>query len=130
MEIKKAIYSYLSNTAALSAIVSDRIYPSLRPPSGGFPAKSIAYSRRSDTNIYSHDGNSRLYKPVFQFNCYAESDLKAEEIAIELRKAMEDFKGVYAGIKVHKAFYTGGTDRFADDSEIFIVVCEFEIQHY
>jgi hypothetical protein len=130
MQIKKAIYKYLSTHTGLKALVDTRIYPSLRPPANGFPSDSIAYGRISDSVDYTHDGMSRLYSPNFTFNCFSSSEYNAEMIALKLREAMESFTGTWEGIIVSKAFYTGGSDLFVTEPENFQVSLSFNINHY
>lgn len=110
MSIETALYSYLTSYAGLTALVSDRIYPLVIPEQASLPA--IAYQRISTRITYSHDGDSELDRPRFQFACVASTAKAAREVAEQVVAALSGYSGTMSGLNVGASFIENQLDGY------------------
>ena len=69
MSIEARIYQALTTSAALNALVSDRIYPIKARQDGGFPA--VVYKRDGGEREYGMDGYSTLENAAIELCIHA-----------------------------------------------------------
>jgi len=89
-------------------LVANRIYPLLLPQSPTFPA--VVYLRVSGLRVQSHDGDSALQHPRFQFSCWAETYTEALAVAEQVRTALQG--ATTAGVGIYETahdFYDAET---------------------
>lgn len=86
MSIQDDLYTALSGYAALTALVSTRIYPIKVPQSPTYPF--VVYQRLSNIHINSLSGSSGLNQSRYQFDIYAATYASANSIADEVVGAM------------------------------------------
>lgn len=82
------LFSFLSDQATDAA---SRIYPNELPQGATLPA--IKYFQVSDPPEHTHDGRSGLRHPRFQLDCYADTYLKAQQLAGQAITALDGYRG-------------------------------------
>ena len=110
MSIETALYSYLASYAGLTALIGDRIYPLVIPEQASLPA--IAYQRISTRFTYSHDGDSELDRPRFQFSCVAATAKAAREVRDQVVAALSAYSGDMQGVNVGVSFIENEMDGY------------------
>lgn len=93
--IEQALYSYLSNYAGLTALVSTRIYPDVCPQEPTLPY--VVFQKIHDQPGYVMGGETGISDAVFQFDAVSTSSLEAKNVAEQLRQALSGFSGVMGG---------------------------------
>ena len=77
-------------------LVASRVYPLLLPQSPTLPA--IVYLKVSGMRVQSHNGDSALQHPRFQFSCWAETYTEALAVAEQVRMALQGLTAAGVGI--------------------------------
>lgn len=91
MSLKNALYSYLSNDAGVSGLVSTRIYPDVAPPAATLPY--MVYSFVSSQHERYMTGASDFCWRRVQFDVYAQSSAVVESVFTAMRNALEAHTG-------------------------------------
>lgn len=91
MGIENAIYSLLREDAALSALVGERIYPSIFPQGVGYPA--VRFMRVTGRSGYHLKGRSGLDSGRWQFDVDAMTDDEAIAVKSAVEKRLSGFSG-------------------------------------
>ncbi|MEE9401256.1 MAG: DUF3168 domain-containing protein [Dehalococcoidia bacterium] len=102
-------------------LVVNRIYPLLLPQVPTLPA--VVYLRVSGMREQSHDGDSALQHPRFQFSCWAETYLEALAVAEEVRIALQGLTTAGVGI------YENAHDLYDTDTGWYHVPVDITIWH-
>lgn len=91
MTIESALYSYLSNKASITALVSTRIYPEVGPNDAGYPF--ITYITVTGDQQHDMSGASGLTNVRMQIDAWA--DIIADRVSVSeaLRNALDGFTG-------------------------------------
>jgi len=87
MSIKSELYTYLTNSTPLAALVSNRIYPQTAPTSAALPY--IVYSRIDGAHLHCFGGAAGIATARFQFMAWSSTSDNAEEIGEALRNRMD-----------------------------------------
>ena len=97
MQILAALYSELSaSTNGVAAYTSYRIYPNIAPQSAKLPyivTQIIDNSFAGHTNVKE----IKLYKPMISVNIWSSGYPQCREIAIKVRSALQDYRGLMGG---------------------------------
>ena len=91
MGIETALFSYLSNKAAITAEVSTRIYATVAPSSVTFPY--ITYEIISEDHEHEMDGAAGLTNVLVQLDAWARLVSERQDIGEALRNALDGFTG-------------------------------------
>lgn len=122
---------HVENTAAVAAIIDDRIYPLVRHQ--GDPAPALTYHVVDTIRLHAHDGPSRMFRSRVQFDGWSPDRLQAHAITDALLAELDGFKGLMgpAGeIRIHDCFFDSGGDRdYDDDTQLFHVRNDYRIRH-
>lgn len=86
MNIGKAIYYKLTNTSAVSSVVSTRVYQSRLPQSCSYPA--IMVQKISDVPYSDDDGNN-LFRARVQVNSYTTDYNSSHDLATAVMNALD-----------------------------------------
>lgn len=97
--ISEAIYSILSNDAEVDTLVSTRIYPNLLPESATLSA--LTYQELTAFRQYVMTGPIGMVRFRFQINCWASTYTNADELSIEVRKALDGYSGTVENQYIH-----------------------------
>jgi hypothetical protein len=98
MSVEEAVRTVLTNTGAVTALISTRVYPLYLPPDTTLPA--VAYERISTRRSYAHDGPQAPVTARLQFNSIATTLSAAMGVADAIRGALSGYTGVSAGVKI------------------------------
>lgn len=88
MVIEEAYYTKLSTTAALTTIVSTRIYPIFVPQTGSFPC--ITYGGRVEIRGKSNAGTTGLNKINIETRCWETTEKLAHVLGAAFVLAMKN----------------------------------------
>ena len=89
--IEDSLYSYLTGQAAVTALVSNRIYQSRAPQNATAPY--IVYHLVDDVGAGVMEGPAGLTTKRFQFVCLAATQRAAVIVADALRGVLNGFRG-------------------------------------
>lgn len=137
MTIEEAIRTYLGGVSAVTALVgsgtSARIYPQVLPQSPTYPA--VVYFVVSNPVVESHGGNSALAHPRFQIDCWSPDYIQAKTVAMEIRRALQGFKGLMGGVggvevdAINFEDGSAGRDVFDDELQLHGVQMDCIVWH-
>lgn len=125
--IEEALYYKLSTDAAITALISTRVYPFQMPQNPTYPA--MTYRRISTRQPFDLSGPGDMDNPRFQFDCYAPSYAAAKGLAKALRSVMVGFSGVVLGVDICAVFFLNEVDRFDDVPGVFGIAVDLRVQH-
>lgn len=114
--IESKIYSHLSTTTALTAIVSTRIYPLILPQEPTYPA--IAYSRLTADRLYSLGGYLGWEHPMMTIDIYTETYKQAKELTTSIQTAMN-------AATAFSSLLVSDVDYYEPDMNVYRVVMDF-----
>jgi hypothetical protein len=103
------LVTYLAADVALDALIDGRVYRHRIPPEPTFPL--IVYRRVGTRELHA----SGYVEPRFQFDCWAETDTAADDVAAALRTALEGFHGAMGTTHV-RAMVDGRHDDYDEDA--------------
>lgn len=126
--IENALYSILSNDAAVIALVSTRIYPMQAPQGAALPY--IAYSRDSTDHVEVLGGSHGLARAMVSIESFATTYLAVRNIAEKVRLAIQGLQGTHASVSVEGVNALGNRDvqitpQSAEDPPVFSVQQDF-----
>ena len=104
----KAIYGILSATAAVTALVSTRIYPNNVPQDVALPF--LAYSITAVEPTMTKDVKSPLDVIRFSVDCYSTNYDTTMQIANAVRAALDGYKNTINSQNVQRITYDGQSD--------------------
>ena len=123
MTLEDTLYDLLSGTAAITTLVSDRIYEMRRDQGSGLPA--LVYWRVSGPRVHSHDGASGLAHPRFQVDCWATTPSGANALAEAVRTAVD----AYSTGDIKVAFLVNEQAAYEDETGEFFKILDFMFWH-
>ena len=110
-EIGEAIFSRLDGDAALSALVSSRIFPMVVPQSAPFPC--VRYEIiDAIPRVRAMHSDPGLTQPRVQFDAFAETYAAAIAIRTAIRNSIQRFRGPVAGVDVLAVYIEDEQDSF------------------
>jgi hypothetical protein len=116
--IEEAVYSRLSGYAAVSALISTRLYPLVIPQDVSLPA--IAYQKIDSTKTANHAGASQLARSRFQFTCQAETYSDAKALAEAVRHCWEGYRGTVATVRIDGTLIDNDQDGYNEPLSLVI----------
>lgn len=126
-DITEALYTKLSSTAGLTALVSTRIYPDLMPQSPTLPA--VTYQMISNVREERHRGQTGDARPRFQLTCWAATALAAAAVANQVRLAVMAMSGTIAAVAITGVWNAGETRGYEPDTLRYFSAIDFFIAH-
>ena len=115
MSAETLIYSALSASAGLAAIVSTRIYPDVLPEKVEYPA--VVFSREKTTPYYTIHGELIASDVGLQIGCWGNTRTEADSVAVAAISAL-----AVAGIS-----HQGQNAGYDPETDLFASVIEVEI---
>jgi len=116
--IATAIYARLTATTAVTALVSDRIYPVKAPQGCDMPY--ITFRLISQVPENTKDTSNQFDRYRVQIDCIGDDFDDVETLAYVVRNALDRSRGTWAGVTVNTMIYDNTNDLatdFQDDSE-------------
>jgi hypothetical protein len=109
MGIEAGIYSRLSGSTAIVALVGTRVYPQAIPQGSGYP--NIAFAVTSDEVIHSTTGPTTLRQASLEIDCYSQNSYStAIEVAEAVVKQLNTNSTTFGSISVENSHVTGAGD--------------------
>lgn len=126
-DIIEAVYSKLSTTAGVTALVSTRIYPDLMPQPPTLPA--VVYQMISNDREERHRGATGDARPRFQITCWATTAIAAGNLANQVRLAIMAMSGTIAAVVIRGVWNAGETRGYEPDTLRYFSAIDFFIAH-
>lgn len=121
--LKSAVFRLLSTTSAITAICGTRIYPEVRPTGPAYPLivfKKISKKANPTMNT------SGMQRDRYQFDCWAQADIVAEQLCDVLRQTLNGYQGTLSdGTILQNAMISNENTSFTDDPRIYCDTIEF-----
>lgn len=132
--IGRAIYTILSGDAAVSALVSTRIYPMRASQATPNPCiiynLDMAYEDNKDNvaNVVNIEAQIDIYTDYNNEGNSGEGYGSAEDLADKVITALDRVSGTYNGIKIDKFRLIRRDDFYDDQSEAYRTLLEFDVR--
>jgi len=129
MLVGKAIYSILSDNAAVDALISDRIYPNVAKQTSAFPF--VVYQVTGDDPTDTKDGVSPLDENAILVMCFSQTYTQASDLADKVRTALDRVDGTYEGVELQGIQYLSYNEDFDvkdDDDGVYVKSLNFRIR--
>ena len=110
--IGKAVYSILNGTAAVTTIVSDRIYPLRNSELATYPA--ITYLQIAKTPTDTIDAVSGLDRIDVDIDLFHTNYLSLLTLADAVRTALDQVSGTYGGLTISNCKFVSEFDGIDD----------------
>lgn len=124
-ELEEAVYSRLSTSVAVAALVSTRIYPQKIPQEAALPA--VAYARISALRVKAHAAPTGLARARMQVMCVARSYSDVKVLATAVRKSMEGVMGTVGGLVIQGSWLETDADEYGDAEGLYSVRQDFMV---
>ncbi len=119
-QIENEVFKVLSTTAAITALVSTRIFPAFIPQAAtAFPA--LVYEKTGGSRINSLSGYTGLQNPIIEINVHAERTTTLQAVSTVVLAAM-DASTLFKSHALDDPF-----DAYDDDVEIKTRTLTFSI---
>lgn len=135
LDIRTALRNFLLADSGIAAIVVDRIRP-VRMPQGVKDA-TIVYLRISGTGDHIMSGPTRIARPRFQIDCWAQTPAIANSLADLVKERLDGYQGAWTygsnspptSIDILGVFFENERDGYDSDNEMFSVSRDYFIWH-
>jgi len=127
MAIEENLYSYLTNDAAIAALVGTRVYPLTAEQGASLPL--LVYQRVSTPREVSQSGSSGLAHPRFQISCLAASYGDAVALANAVVAALNGYKGTFGAGSIQASFVDTELDVYDFDTNRYRRIVDVIIWH-
>lgn len=122
----------LTDDAAVTALVSDRVYAVKIPEAAPLPA--VAYLRKNTLRKYTSSRQDPLATVTLEVHCVASSYPTLKDLADKVRLTASGFSGADSPFNIRRCFLVNEYDdpeypEFADDKAGYRVVQVWEIVH-
>lgn len=125
MEIREALYGWLSTDPNIAALVGTRIYPNKLPQGSTFP--QITFFKVSNPRVRNLSGPDGLSSPRIQIDCWGLTPDSAKDVADAVRTSnigghgLDGFRGTMGSVVVQSTNFEDERDTYnppIDDSDI------------
>lgn len=108
---EQGVYSKLSGTSAIRAIVDYRIYPLVLPQKESLPA--ITYRIVTNMPVHAMISDATLTGYRLQISCWGETYLSAKSIADAVKTALrDDLNATWGAVTVQRCFFDNELDLY------------------
>ena len=111
MELGEAIYSQLSGTSDLTALVSTRIYPGVAPQAASLPY--VIFFQVTNPGHHAMQADPNINGPRWQVSAWATTYSSVKAIAKQVKASLKDYTGTMggsSGVTVQRVFYENEID--------------------
>lgn len=121
--IEQGLFSLLSSTSSITALVGNRISPVLLPTGSAYPALTYQIVGSSSEPTFSTSGFQRLRVEI---NCWSDRYLDAVTLRDTVTAALDGFQGVLSdGTYLQNVQSLQTIDFFESDSRSYRAMAEF-----
>jgi len=124
-DIELALYTRLQAVAALTALVSTRIYKGHLPE--GITGARIVYQRISATRERVLGGPLGGCSARYQFDIFADTRDSMEAVRKQLRLALDGYSGTSASVAIHSCWLLNDFDEYDAEVKQFRASLDFEV---
>ena len=126
--IGKALYGKLSATAAVTALVSTRIFPDMATQDATYPF--IVYTNDATQPTDVKDSASPLDVVTMSVMIYSKSYSQAQDIAAAVRTALDRMTGTVQGVNVQSCRFEGqNSAQMEFDKHVFVIEQSYVFRH-
>ena len=126
--IGKALYGKLNATAAVTALVSTRIFPDMATQDATYPF--IVYSNDATQPTDVKDSASPLDVVTMSVMIYSNSYSQAQDIAAAVRTALDRMTGTVQGVNVQSCRFEGqNSAQMEFDKHVFVIEQSYVFRH-
>lgn len=134
MNVDEALFSHLSTTAGITALVGTRIYPIVMPPGVALPA--ISLQKISTERIHAFQQDTGMASASFQVSAWAKTDTvkkgyaHTQACANAVRLALQNYSGTMGGaggVVVGAVSIENEMDDYDAASDVYAVHQDYEI---
>jgi hypothetical protein len=133
LDIRTALRTFLLADASIAAIVGDRVRPVRL--NQGETGTGITYLRVSGIGDHVMTGPSRIARPRFQIDCWAEAPGAANSLADLVKERLDGYQGLWTygadspptSIDVLGVFFENERDGFDSDNDMYSVSRDYFI---
>lgn len=115
--IEHVIYSLLSNSVPVSALVSSRIYPIMLPQNAAYPA--ISYQVSEDGAESSYDGQGTFQRVSVEIDAWSDTHAGMLTLADEITNTLKNYSGTNSGVVIDKITIDSAVSVFETEIEKF-----------
>ncbi len=127
-DIEAALYYKLSNTTAITDLVSTRIYPVMAAQSGG--GDYIRYAKVSGTPHHTMQTPAGLRWARFSFLCSASTFSAAKALAAAVLATLDGLTGAVSGVTIGSCLSEDEVDlEFDDAARMYDRAVDFMVQY-
>ncbi len=126
MIVGKAIYNILSNTTAVTDIVSTKIYPEIAPQNESQPY--IVYSVVSNNPTDTKEDNGNVDEASIEVYCFNTKYTTAIDLGVAVRAALERRNGTFGGVKIQSINYTNEQMDVNPERSIWVAIQDYTIR--
>ena len=129
MSLHTSLYTNLKGTTAITDYVAQRIYPSDEVPQRTeFPY--LTFECVSNVPFHLMVADADVYRPRYAFHIFANKVSDIEGIEIELKTALQDYRGTMSGTVIQRAFYENAYNgEYEPELDIHHRILDFIICH-
>lgn len=130
MLIEQALITFLLAQSTITTYTSTRIYQVQAPQD--VTGTYMVVTKISGVRVGSHEGNSHLAHPRFQFSVFSTSYANAKNCAAALQTALQGYSGTMGGaggVAVGNAVYEDENDFYEENGGLYQVACDYIIWH-
>lgn len=123
--IEDALYARLSTDAAVTALVSTRIYPVHAPQGATYPA--VVFTRLDTTATTALGTASRFFNSRFQFDAWAKTYESSKAIVTAIRESLDALDTTILGVRIWAIVYNTEVDIFEDETQLYRNAVDFDV---
>jgi len=118
--IQQALWYHVTNTAAVQALISSRMYPAGDVPQGT-ALPYVTYFRVEQEHHRHYGGGSGFNRAVFSIDCYAATAKEADAVYDAVKDALDNYTGnmgeAGATVDVRGAFLETDGDSYNEPTD-------------
>jgi len=127
MTISDEIFTRLTTHSGLSALIGTRAFPMKMPQNYKLPC--VVYQKIAGIETYSHDGDAGLYRPRYQFSCYANSHSGVEALVVQLKSALTCYSDETLTTPWAVSFMDMEYEQYDPELDLYRVIVDYRIWH-
>lgn len=113
IDFRSALLAYLiADTALKGQIGANGLYAGLAPQNVATPY--VLYNFIGGMPDKTHDGNVELETRRIQFDVYADTTMICEQVADNLKRLLDCFKGIIGSVRIGSSFRMNEIDYYID----------------
>ena len=125
--IEDVIYSLLTDDAAVSALVSDRVYPSLAIKDVVYPY--IVFEQVGNDPTDDKDGVSSLDTLSYDIEIYTQTPEKMNDLGVKVRKVLDRYAGTVNTKVIQSVKYNTENSGYSDDDRVYLKMQNYSFRY-